>query len=580
VGGILPREVKEGPLDNLVAEMLERPMSRRKLLARGRDLGLTMAASSFLTACGSAVAAHQVAGTPTASDPPPPKYLVMLIIDACRHDYLSYGNLPNITQLMGSGTYYDRAWVGQLEAVTPASHATIGSGCFPSNDGGILGFWWKDPATGTTFNSVDLKGTDPDSLAVIMANAGVPTMAEFLKRHDSRAKVYAASGQKFYAADAAGGPDADYISYYHVTSNGGWGPTCIDGHELPADLLNKPGTSSPNWQTQKPAVSDALVGNLALDVIKQEAPRIVIMNLPEMDWPVAHKYGGPRCKGYVTLLMENADRILGKLMDQYRSAGIYDETVFMVLGDHGVTPLELFVNSSDIRAVMNTIDTVVSFDSHTGAFGWLADSANSAAAATAIENSAAATNVSAVYYVDESSGKKLYRPAPNTARATHDTLGKAYQYLLHTVAGDNAPHVACFFPERTGTLHSGGWLTPWLGDHGGASWGSQAVPLILSGPGVRKGFVSHFPARLVDLAPTAMRLLGVPYPGTDGVVLADAMTSPARRDSALQGQVAKWLVPYAGALRVQSAREAAGLPALTPIPFTGSNNLATPGARY
>jgi predicted AlkP superfamily pyrophosphatase or phosphodiesterase len=574
----LPRAVQDGPLDDLVAEMLERPMSRRRLLARGRDLGLTLAASSFLTACGSAVAAHEIASSPDVAAPVP-KYLVMLIIDAARQDYLTYGNLPNMKHLMNHGAYYDRAWVGQLEAVTPASHATIGSGCFPSNDGGIVGFWWKDPDTGTTFNSVPLDGSDPDSLSVVMADAGTPTMAEFLKRHDSRAKIYAASGQKFYAADAVGGPYADYISYYHASPTGGWVPTCIDGHDLPAKILQRSGISSPNWQTQPPGVADALVGKLAIDVIRREHPRIVILNLPEMDWPTAHVDGGPLAPSAVTLLMENADRILGKLMDEYKAAGIYDQTIFMVLGDHGVTPLERFVDSWGMRSAMETIDTVVAFESHTCAVAWLGSSANSAAAARAVESSNAVGITSAVYYLDESSGRKLYRPAPNTAQATHDTLGKAFQYLLSTVAGENAPHVACFFPERTGTLGSGGSI-PWKGDHGGASWGSQSVPLIMAGPGIRKGFVSHFPARLVDLAPTAMRLMGVPYPRTDGLVLADAVTSPLHRDAVRQGQAAQWLVPYAGALRVQSARDTAGMPPMKHVKPAKSNGTIGVGAVY
>lgn len=557
----MPRAVKDGPLDDLVTEMLEKPFSRRKLLARGRDLGLTMAASSFLTACGSAVATHRLAFSGEGDSPPPPqpKYLVILIIDAGRHDYLSYGNLPNIHGLMSVGTYYDRAWVGQLEAVTPASHATIGSGCFPANDGGILGFWWKDPETGTTFNSVPLDGSDPDSLSVLMADAGVPTMSEFLKRHDAQAKIYTASGQKFYAADAVGGAHADYISYYHVGRDNSWAPTCIDGHDLPDNLLNAAGVAAPNYATQSLGNSDFLVGKLAVDVVKQEAPRIVILNLPEMDWPVAHVDGGPVNPGTVTTIMENADRVLGLLLEQYRAAGIYEETVFMVLGDHGVTPLQRFVDRTSVKDVMEGVGTVVSFDSHTLSVGWMEDQSQAAAAASAVENNSDQINISAVYYLDASTGKKVYRAAPNTAKATKNTLGKAYEYLLSTTAGVNAPHVVCFFPERTGTLGSGGPI-PWLGDHGGASWSSQAIPLIIAGPGVKKRHISHFPARLADIAPTAMRLLGVPYPKTDGIVLADAIREPLSKDVHRQNSTGQWLIPYAETLRATSRREAAVLP--------------------
>lgn len=557
----MTRAAIERPIEDLVGEMLERPISRRTILARGRDLGLTLAASSFLTACASAVASHRV----VKPDPPRhthPKYLVMIIIDAGRPDYFSYASLPNLKALMSRGTYYDRAWVGQLESTTPASHATIGSGCHPANNGGILGFWWEDPTTGTTFNSVPLDCSDPDSLAVIMANAGTPTMAEYLKRHDSRAKVYAASGQKWYAADAAGGVSADYISYFKSRDGDVWGPHCIDGQALPQDILGAQGLTKPTAQLRL-GEQDALVGDLAIDVVRKERPRIVILNLPEMDWPVAHIDGGPLAPSAVATLMTNADQLLGKLTQEYEAAGILDQTVFMVLGDHGVTPLERFVNRYTVKSAMEQVGTVVSHDTHTGSFGWMEDASLAEAAAKAVEH-ANIPFISAVYYLTERNGRRTYTPAPNTAAATHETLGSAYLYLLQTVAGANAPHVVCFYPERTGTLNSGGPITPWRGDHGGASWAAQAVPVLIAGPGVRQAHVSHYPARLVDLAPTAMRLLGVPYPRTDGVVLSDCMSHPLGTDVSRQSATARYVVPYAAALRRQSARETAGLPAMKP----------------
>jgi hypothetical protein len=483
----------------------------------------------------------------------------MVIIDAGRPDYLSYTDLPNIKGLMARGTYFDRAWVGQLEAITPASHATIGSGCFPSSDGGILGFWWEDPASASTFNSVPLDGSDPDSLSVILANSGAPTIAEYLKRHDSRAKIYTASGQKFYAADAVGGIYADYTSYFKST-NGKWGPVSIAGRELPASVIDNPRLVHPDGLPL--GHQDALVGDLAVDLIRKERPRVVILNLAEMDWPVAHIDGGPLSPGSVKTLMKNADRLVGKLINEYDGAGILQDTVFMVLGDHGVTPLERFVDPQGIKGAMQSVANVVTFDTHTGAFGWLDNVNSSAQAAIAVENSGA-PDVAAVYYLKEVGGRRTYVPAPNTSKVTNNALGAAFKYLLHTAAGDNAPHVVCFYPERTGTLGAGGSVK-WLGDHGGASWSSQGIPLVMAGPGIKQGHVSHFPARLVDLAPTAMRLLGAPYPRADGIVLADAMQSPTASDVNQQRSVAQYLAPMATALRKQAKIDVQGQPPMTP----------------
>jgi len=557
----LSADVTSRPLDGFFDDMLERPLSRRRLLRWGRDLGLAGAASALLSACGSAAATGRTL-MPTADMlPNPPNRLVMLIIDAGRPDYLGYTELPHIRALKNRGTFYDRAWCGQMEATTPASHASLGTGCFPCSDGGILGFWWEDPVTGTTYNSVPLDGTDPDSLSVLIGDSGAPSMAEYLKRSDARAKVYTASGQKFYAADAIGGPHADYISYYSKNGAGDWAPTCIEGHGLPASLLEKRALA-PSADSLKLGHQDALVGELALDVIRKERPRIVALNLPEMDWPVAHLEGGPLAPTSVKTVMRNADRVLGKIINEYKRLGMFDETVFMLLGDHGVTPYERFVDGHQIKAAIESVAVPISFDSNTACYAWLETPGAASVAASAIEN-AGVTNLGGVYYLVESNGRRSYLAAPATAAHLHPTLDAAHRYLLQTMAGSNAPHVVCMYPERTGTLGAGGkWK--WLGDHGGVSWGSQGIPLIIAGPGVKQNHVSHFPARLVDIAPTAMRLLGIPYPQADGVVLADAQTSPNIIDQQRQRYVARYLVPYAASLRRQSAIEVQGLPAMVP----------------
>ncbi len=75
--------------------------------------------------------------------------------------------------------------------------------------------------------------------------------------------------------------------------------------------------------------------------------------------------------------------------------------------------------------------------------------------------------------------------------------------------------------------------------HGGFSWGAQHIPLIIAGPGVHPGH-SHFPAKLVDIAPTIERLMGLKIPaGVDGVVLADAVKGASAVEHATQQGVAK-----------------------------------------
>lgn len=68
-----------------------------------------------------------------------------------------------------------------------------------------------------------------------------------------------------------------------------------------------------------------------------------------------------------------------------------------------------------------------------------------------------------------------------------------------------------------------GGESTWKGDHGGPDWGSQHLPLILSGPGIRRGVVSDWPARLEDIAPTVLMAMGAPTTGMQGIPLAGAL---------------------------------------------------------
>src|SRR5690349_11787530 len=54
-----------------------------------------------------------------------PKYMVVLVLDGGRPDYLSVPGIPHVRALMQNGTVYSNAFDGVLESETPTGHATI-----------------------------------------------------------------------------------------------------------------------------------------------------------------------------------------------------------------------------------------------------------------------------------------------------------------------------------------------------------------------------------------------------------------------------------------------------------------------
>jgi arylsulfatase A-like enzyme len=96
---------------------------------------------------------------------------------------------------------------------------------------------------------------------------------------------------------------------------------------------------------------------------------------------------------------------------------------------------------------------------------------------------------------------------------------------------------------------------PHWGTHGGLTWLIQHVPLVISGPGIRHGS-STFPAKLVDIAPTIERLIGLPIPKqVDGVVLADALAAAPSSERSVQTGVQSGRSNDVSALQKRSAQQ-------------------------
>jgi hypothetical protein len=202
---------------------------------------------------------------------------------------------------------------------------------------------------------------------------------------------------------------------------------------------------------------------------------------------------------------------------------------------------------------------------------WLKDPSQNQRVAQALWNHHYA-NVSGIYYMTNTNGQYAYKMA-GCASCSPD-LQKTYAYLLSTEAGPNGEDIAILLRENTG--NSG--LPTMYGRHGGADWGSQHVTLIMSGPGVAPG-VSHHPARIVDIAPTIERFMGITPQARDGLVLADAFQNPNPGDEAAQAKSDVLQNVYVNALS-QRAQSDLKLEAEGKIPNTVPADDALPQTQH
>jgi hypothetical protein len=366
--------------------------------------------------------------------------------------------------------------------------------------------------------------------------------------------VVALSGSKYYAADAIGGPDANVTMYFQGTAKGQFVPTYIPGHAPPAGLLNAPGLTTSSSHIPL-GVENHLVMKLATDTFQRMRQQVTLINLPEFDWPLGHVDGGSSDPKSVTTLMQAFDRDLAMLQDAYRKAGVLDRTLFVLMADHGMMPLTHKVSQSDItRAVSKAGNSIISDAYSSGSYLWLK---NESRAMPAAVNIARLQNphIQAVYArIPAARGFAYVRvTGPELLRAAG--VEAANQYLLTSFNGSNAPDVVVFFAEGVGCEPGG--QSHWKADHGGASWQAQHIPLVLSGPGIRSGQVSSYPARLIDVAPTILQAMGASHQGMQGIPLADALKAPPSWTVQWQQAASKRLMPVVTALQQQSHAELA-----------------------
>jgi predicted AlkP superfamily pyrophosphatase or phosphodiesterase len=520
-------------LERLFARRL---LSRRQFVAGLAALGMAPSAISSLVG----------ASTETAFAAAPPagaRYLVLIVLDAFRPDYLPLAAMPTVSALARSGVSYDSAWVGQLESYSPTGHASISTGCLPKHTG-VLGFEWRDPATQKEALDGWPTGVLAGDLERDLRESGVDSIALALKASDPSATIVAISSEKVYAADAIGGWAADYILHHQKDQQGTMLlPSAVPGHIPPASFLARP-----ELQFRLPLRHftdwDYLSTVLALAAIEEFRPRALLVNLPGADY-YGHPYGGPASPAVFSQVATGIENNISRIVRAYKKAGIYEQTLFVVTADHGMVPNTRNVDGALTKQIVQQAGGEYYF--HTGgtcAYIYLHNQKKGKAVAQAFIK---APNVTGSYYLVDAKQTYYYDLAPGMK--IDPALNTAYHALLSTFVGPRAPDVVVTFRENT----IGRKLAAAHGDHGGLNWGSQHIPLILSGPGITPGVTSHFPARLIDLAPTALRVLGLQNRAMDGIVLADALNDATAQEIAIQqGQMGTLTANQAALVRQSS----------------------------
>jgi predicted AlkP superfamily pyrophosphatase or phosphodiesterase len=535
------KESHVSDIDRLLTSYLSGHVSRRTFVTRLLALGVSMDFVETLLGPG---AGHVLASSVPARPPTRSPHAVLVVMDAFRGDYVDRAPMPNLEWLASRGVTYSSAWVGQLESNTVPSHATISTGATPAHQG-VIGFSWRDPVTKKEVYTGWYDAVLAGRLERQLDQHHVNSLSKAIKGADPTARIVSVSSEKAYAADAMGGHAADYILYGHevgklVKTLG------IPHHAPPATFLNRRSLTreAPLGHTEL----DEFSMTMALESLSAFDPRVLMINLPACDY-YGHRVG-PSDQTLMPVLVQNCDQQLGRLIKALRDRGVLDETVFIVTGDHGMITNTHRIDSAQIKQVIGESGGDYLFDI-TGSAGyiWLRNPPAARAVAQALADRI--PHVSFSHYQTIESGVYTYHTLAPAGRTVDPAVDAALRYLLGTFAGSIAPDVVLTFEENTIVTS----VTYPHGEHSGPTWGSQHVPLVIAGPGIRVGERSTYPARLMDIAPTILTILGIPPTGMDGVVLADALRAPTRAQIAAQDAVAPALSAHRRALATQSAMD-------------------------
>ncbi len=507
---------------------------------------------------------------PAASAADQAEYAVVIVIDGCRPEYFQLAPSPNIGKLAQQGITYDLAWVGQLPNNTPPGHATLGTGVFPAKHR-VVGFRWKDPETGKSFFPCRIKQIRSGALADVISRAGVPSMPDLIKKAYPGASSLAIGSVKPYAAVGMGNFGADYIIFAPRSKKGkrkAWGVEGIEkgqvhrfeslsGHSVDKqilDLINariKPYDQAGDF--------DTWVVEAFLIVFEQKRPRLSMINLPETD-EMGHKSGGISSPETMKLVIRNVDTQIGRIVDAYKAAGIFEKTLFVLTADHGMVPNAYNVSVGSYAGAFLGSQDLLQLGL-TGPSIWLRNSTRSKAVAEDIA-SMNPLGINGVFYKARDIEKVSYQ---NALRGNNDMYEQAWGYLLSTVACENSPDI--FLRLRENTIIGRKAPPNQVGTHYPGTWGTQHIPLIISGPGVADGTRSDMPARLVDIAPTVLALMGIGAGDMDGIVLADALKTPSPRQTKMQMEVGARLERLRKALIDHSQYDIQQVPLLPKAPF-------------
>jgi predicted AlkP superfamily pyrophosphatase or phosphodiesterase len=415
------------------------------------------------------------------------KYLIVISYDAFSKDNWELASsLPNLSELLRHG-----AFSNQLTSVYPSltyvAHSTMVTGVYPDKHGVFHNnpfqpfvdeseqhwFWYRK----------DIK---------------VPTIYDVVKAHGMKSAgiLWPVTGK---ASITYNMPEIRAIGHenqaWKILKNGS--PIYSLAMELKYGRYRK-GISQPYL--------DDFSTFCAVDTIKRKKPNLLLLHLIDLD-DAKHEAGTDSQEAREAVI--RMDQRLGELMKAVREAGIYDQTVFLVIGDHSQMDVKY-----KVRLNMLLQDHKLIYQEN-GSWKWRAyfQSASGSAYLHVKENDLEAETI-ALELLKGAQAQYGIEAVFEKEELKTFHVSEEHRYMIEAKPG------FCFADGLKGSvvqdLHE---KKQRYATHGYSPNKPEYLSnVLIAGAGI-KSEIDIGPIRMIDIAPTLAKILGIDFPDCDGRAL-------------------------------------------------------------
>lgn len=284
-------------------------------------------------------------------DGDPPTQLVGFLFDGCNpnvlYDMAARGEAPNVARIMAIGTTFRYGAMASLPTVTLANHTGILTGCYPGHHG-ILHNAWYDRATRS---QVITNSSETWATSMQFLTPGVDTIHSALKRGRPDARTVSINEP----ADAF----ADY-STFDLLRRGVSMPKPPGADDLPfsTERFVRP-VKEYRWSSR----TDHTAVEQFRETWRESVPTFTWCNFTLTD--AAFHEGGPHSEiAYASV--HDTDARLGQVLDEIERRGVFDETAFVLVADHGMEE-----TNPEVRGDWGPVLTRHGIDHRDEAYGFL-----------------------------------------------------------------------------------------------------------------------------------------------------------------------------------------------------------------